>query len=172
MRIGWVGPRGQVAFEPAQAIANRLRCRGQVVESTRVVTYEVVIKRLGYRPEPYAVADALIFADGKPIVEVVDMALQLSGHRLPRAPSDLGEFGPLGTARRRWDRIRRRPSTDSSDVSNPRVLFDRDRIVEFAVGKPSAAFGDRYRPFDEGRFIARLPAPPFQFIHRIVRSRR
>ena len=57
----------------------------------------------------------------------------------------------------------------AEDVRRPRVLFDHDRIVEFAVGKPSAAFGDRYRPFDGGRFIARLPAPPFQFIDRITR---
>jgi 3-hydroxymyristoyl/3-hydroxydecanoyl-(acyl carrier protein) dehydratase len=48
------------------------------------------------------------------------------------------------------------------------VLFDHDRILTFAVGKPSVAFGDRYLPFDEGRFIARLPAPPFQFLHRIT----
>ena len=79
MRMGWIGPRGQVAFEPVPGIANRLKCRGQIVESTRVVTYEVTIKERGYRPEPYAIADALIFADGKPIVAVTDMALQLSG---------------------------------------------------------------------------------------------
>ncbi len=44
-----------------------------------MVTYEVTIKERGYRPEPYAIADALILADGKPIVAVTDMALQLSG---------------------------------------------------------------------------------------------
>jgi 3-hydroxymyristoyl/3-hydroxydecanoyl-(acyl carrier protein) dehydratase len=32
---------------------------------------------------------------------------------------------------------------------------------------PSAAFGDHYRPFDEGRFIARLPGPPYSFIDRV-----
>ncbi|MGO9463395.1 MAG: hypothetical protein ACLQVF_04440 [Isosphaeraceae bacterium] len=160
MRIGFVGPRDQTAFEPVIGIANRLRCRGQVVESTRVVTYEVAIKERGYRPEPYAVADALIFADGKPIVEVREMALQLSG-----------------TDRQGLEQLWAIRSADGCpaagaetiDVRHRPVLFDQDRIVEFAVGKPSAAFGDRYRPFDEERFIARLPAPPFQFIHRIMR---
>ncbi len=71
-------------------IANRLKCRGQIVESTRVVTYEVTIKERGYRPEPYAIADALILADGKPIVEVTDMALQLSGTSDGRSSSDSG----------------------------------------------------------------------------------
>ena len=69
----------EVAYEPVTGMANRLRCRGQIVESTRMVAYEITIKERGYRPEPYAIADALILADGKPIVAVTDMALQLSG---------------------------------------------------------------------------------------------
>ncbi len=79
MRLGWIGRRGEVAFEPVPGIANRLRCRGQVTESTRMATFEITIKERGYRPEPYAIADALIIADGKPIVAVTDLALQLSG---------------------------------------------------------------------------------------------
>jgi len=49
-----------------------------------------------------------------------------------------------------------------------KALFDTDRILAFAVGKPSEAFGDRYRVFDSGRVIARLPGPPYQFLDRIV----
>jgi 3-hydroxymyristoyl/3-hydroxydecanoyl-(acyl carrier protein) dehydratase len=79
MSLGWIGPRGQAAFDPVPGIANRLRCRGQITEATRRVSYEVAIKERGYRPEPYAIADALIIADGKPIVTVTDLALQLSG---------------------------------------------------------------------------------------------
>ena len=79
MRLGWIGRRERVAFEPVPGIANRLKCRGQITEATRRVTYEVTIKERGYRPEPYAIADALIIADGKPIVSVTDLALQLSG---------------------------------------------------------------------------------------------
>ncbi len=78
MRLGWVGSRGQTAFEPVPGVANRLKCRGQITESSRRVTYEVTIKERGYRPEPYAIADALIIADGRPIVAVTDLALQLS----------------------------------------------------------------------------------------------
>src|SRR4029453_13128464 len=47
-------------------------------------------------------------------------------------------------------------------------LFSRDHILAFATGKPSEAFGDRYRPFDADRFIARLPAPPYSFLDRVV----
>jgi 3-hydroxymyristoyl/3-hydroxydecanoyl-(acyl carrier protein) dehydratase len=79
MRLGWVGRRGEVAYEPVPGVANRLKCRGQITEATRRVAYEITIKERGYRPEPYAIADALILADGKPIVSVTDLALQLSG---------------------------------------------------------------------------------------------
>ena len=65
MRMGWIGRRGQVVFEPIPGVAIRLKCRGQVVESTSLVTYEVTVKERGYRPEPYAIADALVMVDGK-----------------------------------------------------------------------------------------------------------
>jgi acyl transferase domain-containing protein/3-hydroxymyristoyl/3-hydroxydecanoyl-(acyl carrier protein) dehydratase len=148
MRMGWVGGADRVAFEPLPGVANRLRCRGQVVESTRKVTYEVVVKELGYGPEPYAIADALMYADGKPIVEITDMAIRLAG-------TTRGELERL------WSGIDR-VATDRG------ALFGKEQILAFAVGKPSQGFGDRYRPFDHDRFIARLPGPPYQFLDRIV----
>ena len=57
MRLGCVGQRGHAVFEPVPGVAIRLKCRGQVVESTSLVTYEVTIKERGYGPEPYAIAD-------------------------------------------------------------------------------------------------------------------
>jgi len=49
-----------------------------------------------------------------------------------------------------------------------RILYGKEQILAFATGKPSEGFGDRYREFDDGRFIARLPRPPYQFLDRIV----
>ena len=143
LRSGWIGRRGQVVFEPVPGVANRLKCRGQITESTEVVAYEVTIKELGYRPEPYAIADALIYADGKPIVEITDMATQLSG-----------------TNRQELERLW---------AGSPPAVFSHAQILAFAIGMPSDAFGDRYRPFDDGRFISRLPGPPYQFLDRIMR---
>ena len=80
MRLGWVADQGpSVVFEPVPGISSRLKCRGQVISTTRTVTYEVTIKELGYRPEPYALADALMLADGRAIVEITNMSLRLSG---------------------------------------------------------------------------------------------
>src|SRR5439155_341407 len=79
MRLGWVGEMGATACEPVIGVNSRLKCRGQVTASTKTVTYEVTVKELGYRPEPYCIADALMYADGKPIVEITDMSLQMKG---------------------------------------------------------------------------------------------
>ena len=50
------------------------------------------------------------------------------------------------------------------------MFFDRDRVLAFALGKPVQAFGDRYRPFEDGtRFLARLRAP-YQCIDRVIHT--
>jgi acyl transferase domain-containing protein/3-hydroxymyristoyl/3-hydroxydecanoyl-(acyl carrier protein) dehydratase len=155
LRRGWVASDRAVVAEPIPGVASRLKCRGQVIAGTQTVTYEVTLKELGYRPEPYAIADALMYADGKPIVEINNLSLQLSG--LDRE-----------TVRDTWASAKREAADPA--LGAPRsALFGRDRILAFAVGKPSEAFGEPYRIFDEGRVIARLPGPPFQFLDRITR---
>ena len=79
MRMGWVGEDGEVVCEPVPGVNSRLKCRGQVIATTKTVTYEVTVKEIGYRPEPYCLADALMYADGKPIVEITNMSLRMSG---------------------------------------------------------------------------------------------
>jgi 3-hydroxymyristoyl/3-hydroxydecanoyl-(acyl carrier protein) dehydratase len=49
-------------------------------------------------------------------------------------------------------------------------LYDFDRILAFAIGKPSEAFGEPYKLFDEERKIARLPGPPYAFMHRVTKT--
>jgi acyl transferase domain-containing protein/3-hydroxymyristoyl/3-hydroxydecanoyl-(acyl carrier protein) dehydratase len=163
MRMGWVGEASEVVCEPVPGVASRLKCRGQVIESTRKVTYEVVLKEVGYQPEPYALADALMYADGKPIVDITDMTLRLTG-----------------LTRQRLEEIwRRRQATPlTSCAAHPTAtapvydkkpaLFDHDRILAFAVGNPSDAFGEPYRAFDRERVMARLPGPPYNFVDRIT----
>jgi acyl transferase domain-containing protein/3-hydroxymyristoyl/3-hydroxydecanoyl-(acyl carrier protein) dehydratase len=169
MRQGWLGEEGQVAFQPLPGIANRLRCRGQVIESTRLVTYEVAIKEMGDDPEPYAIADALIYADGKPIVEITDLALRLSGtdrDRLARLwDSATSSGGGATSPSQAGDRPTPKPDPPRSEW-----VCGKDQILEFATGSPSACFGAKYRPFDEGRFIARLPRPPYLFLDRILEA--
>lgn len=143
LRLGWVGEQEEVSCMPVPGVPSRLKCRGQVIETTKKAVYEISIKEIGYRPEPYAVADALIYADGKPIVEMSNMSIRFSGLTREKIKAI-------------WKR--KRPP-----------LFDHDTILAFAVGKPSVAFGEPYRIFDKDRVIARLPGPPYQFLDRITK---
>ena len=145
LRMGWVGAAGEVRYEPVPGVKSRLKCRGQVTQTTQRVTYEIEIKELGYGPEPYAIVDALMYADGKPVVEIADMSVRLSG--LARE--------------------------DVEALWHPRektVLYDQASILAFATGKPSDAFGECYLPFDGDRAIARLPGPPYAFMDRVVET--
>jgi len=147
-----VAEAGEAACEPVPGVNSRLKCRGQVLETTKTVTYEVTVKELGFRPEPYCVADALMYADGKPIVEITNMTLRMTG-------LDRGRLEEI------WG------TTESPPVATgglARPLYDRDRILAFAVGNPSEAFGEPYKVFDADRKIARLPGPPFAFVDRVT----
>jgi 3-hydroxymyristoyl/3-hydroxydecanoyl-(acyl carrier protein) dehydratase len=97
--------------------------------------------------------DALLYADGKLIVEITDMSLRLTG---------LTREAVAAT----WQRQR----SHSRDLygSAALVRFNRDHFLAFATGKPSEAFGEPYRVFDADRFIARLPGPPYLFLDRIT----
>ena len=151
LRMGWIGEEGQTWCEPVPGVDSGLKCRGQVIETTKVVTYQVSIKELGYQPEPFAIVDALMYADGKAIVEIPNMSVRLSG-----------------LDRQQVEALWRGQTTAMPALKPKQVLYDTDRITAFAIGNPSDAFGEPYRVFDNERKIARLPGPPFQFLDRIV----
>ena len=148
MRMGWVGEKGKIAYEPVPGIASRLKCRGQVLAETRKAKYELHIKELGYNPEPYCIADAFMYSDDKNIVQITDMSVRLTGITRSEIEGFWSE-APAAPARRP-------------------ILYGPDKIMEYSNGSPSEAFGDRYLPFDKDRILARLPGPPYQFLDRIT----
>lgn len=150
LRIGWVAENGKAAWEPVPGIASKLCCRGQVLETTKVVTYEVTIREIGYRPEPYVLVDALMYADGKPIVEISNMSCRLSG-----------------THRQQLEQLWQGRSNQPVSYIKPAV-YTKEQILAYSNGKPSEGFGEPYRIFDHERKIARLPGPPFQFMDRVT----
>ncbi|HVE13405.1 MAG TPA: beta-ketoacyl synthase N-terminal-like domain-containing protein, partial [Elusimicrobiota bacterium] len=156
MRMGWVG-EGSLRWEPIPGVKSRLKCRGQVLPSTKKAVYEIWIKELGYGPEPFAIADALMYSDGKPIVLISDMSIKLVGSSRESLRALWSKKSATPVAREAAGGFIRR-----------RAIFDDEKILAFAVGKPSEAFGDKYRIFDERRVIARLPGPPYKFLNRIV----
>ncbi|MFT7463211.1 MAG: acyl transferase domain-containing protein/3-hydroxymyristoyl [Pseudohongiellaceae bacterium] len=165
MRMGWIVEAGDVAAVPVKGVCSRLRCRGQVLSTTRKVGYQVTIKEMGYGPEPYAIVDALMTADGKSIVEIGEMSVRLVGARKETLEAMWAARGqpvdlPAGSATAApSDRPGRLPG-----------VYGYEQILAFSDGEPSEAFGAPYRPFDSDgtRKIARLPRPPYQFLDRIT----
>ncbi|MBI5202959.1 MAG: type I polyketide synthase, partial [Elusimicrobia bacterium] len=146
-RMGWTGEAERCGFEPKPGVMSQLKCRGQVLASTKKVVYEISLKEIGYDPEPYVIADALMYADGHPIVLITDMSARLRG-------MDRASIEALWAPR--------------PNAVLKKALFDNASIVAFAVGKPSEAFGEPYKIFDSERVIARLPGDPYKFLDRIV----
>ena len=153
-RFGWITDSPDVCYEPVCGVESVLRCRGPVTPKTAKVVYEVEISRMGYDPEPYVIADARMYADGHFIVLFRDMTLKMS--HITRA--ELKAF---------WQKQHiEKPQQQAAE----KPLFDEESILAFAQGQPpSQVFGKPYAPFDKGRFIARLPAPPYSCISRITR---
>jgi len=179
LRLGWVGEEGEVVAEPVPGVTSRLKCRGQVVPGTRTVTYEVDVVRLGHgTPDdaepPFAIVDALMRADGRPIVEIRDMSVRLRGLRRTRLEAlwDRGARGgggePVPASPAPAGRAAAPAPTATGPARTPAIVGN-DAILAFAIGRPSDAFGERYRVFDHERTIARLPGPPYKFLDRITR---
>jgi acyl transferase domain-containing protein/3-hydroxymyristoyl/3-hydroxydecanoyl-(acyl carrier protein) dehydratase len=150
LRIGWVAEASHAVWEPVPGVASKLCCRGQVLETTKVVTYEVTIREIGYRPEPYVIVDALMYADGKPIVEITNMSARLTG-----------------TTRQQLEQLWQGRNSSPASYIKPAV-YTKKQILAYSNGNPSEGFGDRYQVFDQQRKIARLPGPPFQFMDRVT----
>ncbi len=152
LRMGWIGGEEDLCWQPVAGVKSRLKCRGQVLADTGQVTYEVWVRELGYAPEPFAICDARIHADGKAIVEIRGLCLRLSGQSregletmwATRTPSDRGP-------------------------ERKTAIYDKASILAFADGNPSRGYGEAYSIFDDGkRRLARLPRPPYQFIDRVT----
>jgi acyl transferase domain-containing protein/3-hydroxymyristoyl/3-hydroxydecanoyl-(acyl carrier protein) dehydratase len=156
MHYGWIGESGENTWQPVLECASRLKCRGQVLETTKVITYEVHIQEIVAGDEPGVIAFARMYADGKAIVEIEDMSVRLrhASHDRIRA-----QWQDAATSRNIW--------LQHAPKARP-ALYSRQQILAFSTGLPSQAFGPTYRVFDEQRAIARLPRPPFQFLDRVV----
>ncbi|MDY6822583.1 MAG: beta-ketoacyl synthase N-terminal-like domain-containing protein [Thermodesulfobacteriota bacterium] len=152
LRMGWVSGREDVCFEPVPDRGSVLKCRGPVTADTKQVIYEVEVAEIGYTPEPYVIADAFMHADGERIVMFEQMSLKITG--LTKDELE-GLWGDRGT------------KVPSGTGEKP-TLFSREQLLAYAVGKPSEAFGEPYRIFDNDRVIARLPGPPYFFMDRVT----
>ena len=160
LRMGWIGEKGQVTYQSVPGYCGKLKCRGQVIASTRTVQYQIKVIETNFLDDgtPYAIADALMLADGHPIVEMQNMSVCLLG--LDREQIETLWTSRLSQAEDIIPDTAQRQLTDS-------VLFDQASILAYAEGRPSDGFGDRYRVFDQERVLARLPRPPYLFMNQV-----
>jgi len=162
LRMGWLAETAGAAWEPVPDVASRLSCRGQVLETTKIVSYEVHVRELGYRPEPYAVVDALMYADGRAIVEITGMSVRLTG-------TSKKQLLELWRNRMGEDNYREASQRLSAETCEKKpAIYTKAQILAYSNGNPSEGFGEPYRIFDSERVIARLPGPPYQFMDRIT----
>jgi 3-hydroxymyristoyl/3-hydroxydecanoyl-(acyl carrier protein) dehydratase len=141
--LGYTVDRDGWRFEPVTGRELKLLCRGQVTPASRLLTYEVFVESVVAGDEPAVVADVLCRVDGLKAFYCRGLGLRLApGWPLEGEP----DAAPAGDA----------------------VRGDRAALIACALGRPSAAFGRMYAPFDDGRQVPRLPEPPYHFISRIT----
>jgi len=171
--IGWVGESAQFEAHPVIGEPGRLRCRGQVIPTSKVVGYDVSIREIGFEADkqdsPYVIADAKMLVDGREIVEMRGLSVRFP--TLSKAGIDAAWTTPTEHRASPGELQLEDQISKTTEVGSPppqsRYAYDHASILAFALGNPSEAFGNRYEPFDQ-QFIARLPAPPYCFIDGIL----
>ncbi len=164
LRMGWIGTADgrddELHTAPILDIPSALVCRGQVLADTGSFAYELDLKEIGYDPEAYCLADAVMRVGDHKIVAFDNVSLRIPGLTEAAAKKGVGTMeAPLGLPPAR---------PELTSVSGKPVYYGPQQIEAYCVGRPSEGFGDRYLPFDEQRRIARLPGQPFCFVDRVT----
>ena len=150
-RDGW-------RFEPVPNEMYRLRCRGQVVPSSRELTYEIFVHQVIAGPEPAIYADILGTVDG--VTKAVHgrrLGLRLvPDWPLEKLSSHSGAYH-TGSA----------PARKAAVVNG--FQFGDAAMLASAIGRPSRAFGQMYHRFDGPERSVRLPGPPYLMMSRVTR---
>ena len=102
-----------------------------------------------------------MYADGRPIVEITNMSVRLTG----TTKEQLAALWSNGGA------VRSFPAPGNALNIRKPAVYTKEQILAYSNGKPSEGFGEPYRIFDRERKIARLPGPPFQFMDRVTTVR-
>ncbi|WP_028774441.1 beta-ketoacyl synthase N-terminal-like domain-containing protein [Shewanella waksmanii] len=64
-------------FQPLENASQQVRCRGQVIPQSAVLTYRMEITEIGFSPRPYAKANIDILLDGKAVVDFQNLGVMI-----------------------------------------------------------------------------------------------
>lgn len=140
-------------FEPVPDETYKLRCRGQVIPTSKELVYELFIDEIIDGPLPTAYADILCTVDGLKAFYCRRMGMRLR----PDWPMD------------RDPALLSLDSKGHTVASHDGFPFDFRALTACAWGRPSEAFGPMFKVFDSHRRTPRLPGAPYHFISRIER---
>jgi len=164
LRMGWIGTGdardNELHTAPILDIPSALVCRGQVLADTGTFAYELDLKEIGYDPEAYCLADAVMRVGDHKIVAFDNVSLRIPGLTEEGVRQGLGLDGEAAGLPA--------PRPGLQSVSGKPVYYGPKQIEAYCVGRPSEGFGARYLPFDTERRIARLPGQPFCFVDRVT----
>jgi len=152
--LGFTIERDGWRFEPVPEERYLMRCRGQVIPTSKELIYEVFIEEVVDGDTPMIFADLLCTVDGLGAFHCRRMGLRM----VPDWPLEriLNERPEL-------------LSTEEGPVAEVNGFpFDHHSLLACAWGRPTEAFGPIYAPFDSHRTVARLPGPPYHFMTRVA----
>jgi PfaB family protein len=144
-RDGW-------RFEPVTEEKYKFICRGQVIPSSKNLTYEIFVDEIVDGEYPTLYAHVLTTVDGTKAFLCERLGLRL-------VPD-----WPLSTM----------PELLEEDVQGKAIAsyngfkFGHSSLINCALGRPAHAFGSDFQHYDGGLRSPRLPAPPYHFMTRIA----
>ena len=158
--MGYTTNRDGWRFQPVPKRPYPLLCRGQVLPTSRELTYEIFVEECSNGDKPYLIADLLCTVDGLKAFHARGMGLEL----VPDHPLSTMRYEQPEILATLVDESKVPIATDREGFA-----FNYEAMVASALGKPSAAFGSMYTIFDGARRVARLPGFPYHFMSRVKR---
>ncbi|HNC94861.1 MAG TPA: beta-ketoacyl synthase N-terminal-like domain-containing protein, partial [Myxococcota bacterium] len=134
-------------IEPVKDLPFKLICRGQVIPSSKRLDYELFVEGVWDGPQPKLRAQVLCTVDGLKCFHADPLEVELVPDWAMRRLAKLDDY-----------------------VEPKPCEWDYASLIACAWGKPSDAFGPPYAVFDSARRCARLPAPPYHFISRVLKT--
>ena len=153
--MGYTNLRDGWRFQPVPNRPYPLICRGQVLPSSKKLTYEIFVEQCSNGEKPYLIADLLCTVDGLKAFHARGMGLELVPD-YPITSMLQKDMQPL-----------QEESQFPIATDKDGFVFNYQAMMASALGQPSLAFGQMYQVFDGARRVARLPGPPYHFMSRV-----
>jgi len=162
--LGYTTDNDAWRFAVAPDVTYPLRCRGQVLPSSKELIYEVFVDEFESGPYPTLWADILCTVDGLKAFHCRRLGLRL----VPDWPLEDRTWVQQTRPALPWPKVIEAYKERKPVASIDGFDFGYRSLLACAWGKPSQAFGPMYEVFDDTRRVARLPGPPYHFMSRVT----